>query len=71
MAGTSEGGQGVQEAGGKAPQAAVAQAGFFLLFEELVEIDADMLQGVADLSVMPSERRLLPRCGPMRNSAER
>ena len=67
-----ERGQRIQVARGQPAQAAVAQAGFLLLLDQVVEVQAEFGHGLARVcSVMPRLRRLLARCGPGRNSADR
>ena len=64
--------QRIEEAGGEAAEAAVAEAGLVFVREQLVEVEADLGRPPARTSsYMPRLTRLLPRCGPIRNSADR
>ena len=63
--------QRIDEAGSEPPEAAIAQARLLLELQQLVEIQPEFADGVRTSSYMPRLMRLLPRCGPIRNSADR
>ena len=49
--GNIEGGQRIHEAGGQAPQSAVAQAGLFFLLDEDVQVQAQLAHGLLGFAV--------------------
>jgi hypothetical protein len=66
-----QGGQRIEVARGETAEAAIAQTRLFLLFQKLVQRQAQSSMACWVGSQMPRLTRLLPSCGPMRNSAER
>jgi hypothetical protein len=62
--------QRIEVARRQATEATVAEPRLVLLIEQHVEIEPEFLKACRALSKMPRLIRLLPNCGPIRNSAD-
>ena len=70
VAGQAERGDGVEEARGQAPEAAVAEGGLDLELLDRAEVVAGVGELLAHVVKEPRSMRLFERSLPMRNSAE-
>ena len=67
----AEGRERLQEAGREPSEPAVAEARLFFLFDQLVEVEPEELDGLPELVDQPRLIRFCINCGPTRNSADR